>query len=161
MQTYGRDVWNLAFLLTKRHDLADDITQDVFLIVYRTIDSFRGASTLKTWLLSITRNTSLNCLKSAFIRKVTLVEWVTSRGISPSAEKKAIELIYTDDIWRAVMKLPIKFREVLILHAKYELTTKEIADVLQLSEGTAKSRLFRARKLITAYWKEAGVYEGV
>jgi RNA polymerase sigma-70 factor (ECF subfamily) len=51
-----------------------------------------------------------------------------------------------NEIWSKVLMLPVKYREVLILDAKYELTTKEIAGVLGLAEGTVKSRLHRARQ---------------
>ncbi|MNI91699.1 ECF RNA polymerase sigma factor SigW [compost metagenome] len=59
------------------------------------------------------------------------------------------------------MKLPIKLREVLILDAKYEMTAKEIAELLGISLGTVKSRLSRARERINAMWKEEMVYERV
>ncbi|XEC93805.1 RNA polymerase sigma factor [Paenibacillus tarimensis] len=159
MVTYGQDVWNLAFIITRRRDLADDIVQDVFLQVYRNIESFRGEASMKTWLLAITRNISANALRSAFIRKVTLVEWVAPKSASPSAENEAMEHAFTNEIWEAVFKLPLKLREVLILHAKYELNVKEIASILHLPEGTVKSRLSRARKLISAGWKEEAAYE--
>jgi RNA polymerase sigma-70 factor (ECF subfamily) len=160
MLTYGDDVWNLAFLITKKHDLADDISQDVFLKANQAIGTFRGESSIKTWLLSLTRNISINYLRSAFLRKVTLVEWVSSHVNSPSAEREAMENQLSDEIWRKVFKLPLKLREVLILHAKFELTTKEIADLLKVAEGTVKSRLSRARKAMNQSWKkEEAVYE--
>lgn len=159
MAEYGQDVWNLAFVLTKRHDLADDVTQDVFLKAYKSIGTFRGASSVKTWLLSITRNISINYLRSAFMRKVTLTEWITSKGASPSAEHEMLEQALSEQIWQAVLTMPLKMREVLILHAKYEMTTKEIADLLQMSEGTVKSRLARARQQMNRYWKESAAYE--
>jgi RNA polymerase sigma-70 factor (ECF subfamily) len=161
MMTYGQDVWNLAYILTKRHDMADDIAQDVFLNVYRSIGRFRGESSVKTWLLSITRNTSVNYLRSAFVRKVTLMDWVSGSATSPSAEQEAMASSFSDDIWAAVMKLPVRFREVLVLHAKYELPVKEIAHLLGISEGTVKSRLSRARQKMSAYWKEERAYERV
>lgn len=145
MSAYGQEVWNLAFLLTKRHHLADDIAQDVFIKAYESIHQFRGASGIKTWLLSITRNISINYLRTAFVRKVTLTGWITDKGVNASAEKQAVEQSVTEEIWRAVMGLPLKLREVLILHGKYELSMKEIANVLGVSEGTVKSRLARAR----------------
>ncbi|WP_433943751.1 RNA polymerase sigma factor [Paenibacillus sp. SN-8-1] len=159
MNAFGQDVWNLAFILTRRHDLADDIAQDVFLKAYSSIHTFRGHSAIKTWLLSITRNTSLNYLRSAFVRKVTLFEWINTKESSPSAEQKVMEYTFSSEIWDTVLKLPIKLREVLILHAKYEMTTKEIAAMLQLSEGTVKSRLSRARGRMAAYRKESALYE--
>jgi RNA polymerase sigma-70 factor, ECF subfamily len=162
MIKYGQEVWNLAFILTKRNDLADDITQEVFLSAYRNIELFRGESSIKTWLLSIARNTSVNYLRSAFMRKVTLMAWVSSKVTSPSAEHEALEQSLSDDIWRIVMKLPLKFREVLILAGKYDMSMKEIAGVLGVSEGTVKSRLARARQKVKAYWKEEGTaYERV
>jgi RNA polymerase sigma-70 factor (ECF subfamily) len=56
----------------------------------------------------------------------------------------------TKRIWSAVIQLPRKFREVIILDAHYALTTKEIAELLGISQGTVKSRLHRARKKVTA-----------
>jgi len=159
MEAYGQDVWNLAYLLTRRYELADDIVQDVFLKAYSSIASFRGGSSIKTWLLAITRNTSINYLRTAFIRKVTLMERVSSREASPSAEQEAMDRTFTSDIWQAVMRLPVKQREILILHGKYGMTTNEIAAMLQLSEGTVKSRLSRARSRMSLYRKESAIYE--
>jgi RNA polymerase sigma-70 factor (ECF subfamily) len=62
-------------------------------------------------------------------------------------------------IWDVVLKLPIKYREVLILDAKYELTMKEMSAVLGISEGAVKSRLSRARQRVAAIWKEETEYE--
>ncbi|MFF2089197.1 RNA polymerase sigma factor [Paenibacillus sp. NPDC058174] len=159
MEQYGQEVWNLAYILTKRHDLADDITQDVFFNAYRNIRLFRGESSIQTWLLSITRNTSINYLRTAFIRKVTLMEWISDLGNSPSAEKEVLEQSFSDDIWRAVMELPLKYREVLILSGKYDLSIKEIAKTLGISEGTVKSRISRARNKMNNWNEGVGTYE--
>lgn len=159
MVTYGQAVWNFAYFITKRDHLADDVSQDVFLQVYRNIDSFRGQSSMKTWLFAITRNIAVNYMRTAFMRKVTLVDWVARRETNPSAEHEALNHALTDEIWKMVLKLPVKFREVLILEAKYELTIKEMAHVLGISEGTVKSRLSRARRKMTDLWKEEPAYE--
>ncbi len=148
MLTYGQDVWSYAYFLTRRYDAADDITQDVFLKVYEKLFTFRGESSFKTWLLSITRNKSINYLKSAFIRKVTLMEYVIRKGSNRSAENEFIDKQFTEDIWKYVLGLPYKLREVLILEAHYHLSFKEITALLSISEGTVKSRLFRARAKI-------------
>jgi RNA polymerase sigma-70 factor, ECF subfamily len=161
MHTYGQEVWNYAYFMTKRSHMADDVTQEVFLSVYKNIGSFRGQSSLKTWLFSITRNTAVNYMRSAFFRKVTLTGFLPGGKSVPSAEKEALVQEELHDIWRVVMKLPIKLREVLILDAKYEMTAKEIAELLGISQGTVKSRLSRARERINAMWKEEMVYERV
>ncbi|MBB6669588.1 sigma-70 family RNA polymerase sigma factor [Cohnella nanjingensis] len=149
MHKYGQDVWNLAFILTRSRDMADDVSQDVFLKAYTTIGSFRGSSSVRTWLLAITRNTSINAMRTAFMRRVTLTAWVTDTRASPSAEIEALARTLSDEIWAKVLALPFKLREVLILQAKYEMSIREIADLLRLSEGTVKSRLARARGRMT------------
>ncbi|MDI4649363.1 RNA polymerase sigma factor [Cohnella hashimotonis] len=157
MLQYGSEVWNLAFVLTKRRDLADDVSQDVFLAAYRKIDTFRGASSVRTWLLSIARNTAINRLRSAFLRRVTLMDRIDDRAhdAGPSAESEVLRRSLSNEIWADVMRLPLKLRETLVLQARYELTVREIALLLDLSEGTVKSRLSRARERMIRLREEA------
>ncbi|WP_306455055.1 RNA polymerase sigma factor [Paenibacillus dakarensis] len=145
METYGQDVWNYAYFLTKRRDAADDISQDVFLKAFQHIRQFEGRSTVKTWLFAITRNLSMNYLRSSFIRKVTLVDRVTAKDHQRSAEMEAIGNMDVSRTWQHVLSLPVKFREVLLLEFHYQLPRREIAALLHISEGTVKSRLHRAR----------------
>jgi RNA polymerase sigma-70 factor (ECF subfamily) len=156
MQAYGDDVWNYAFSLTKKWDLADDITQEVFLKVYRSILSFRSDCSLRTWLLTITRNTAYDYLKASFFRKVTLLDSVVIGGAVRSTENEVVERMTVNEIWEQVLKLPVKYREVLILYGHYQLSIKEIAELLGVREGTVKSRLHHARVKITKL-KEDGV----
>lgn len=156
METYGNDVWNYAFSICRNSDLADDITQDAFLKVYRNLTTFRGEASVKTWLLTITRNTAYDYLRKAFWRKVTLVGFIQSAGTTQSAETEAMEKLYASDIWKKVISLSPKYREILILHAHYQLSTKEMAAILNISEGTVKSRLHHARlKVISLKEREA------
>jgi RNA polymerase sigma-70 factor (ECF subfamily) len=159
MLTYGQDVWNYAFFMTQQAHLADDISQDVFFKAYCSIQTFRGESSIKTWLIAITRNIAINYRRSAFMRKVILVERIFYKDSHPSAENEALGLRQSHPIWDVVLKLPIKYREVLILDAKYELTMKEMSAVLGISEGAVKSRLSRARQRVAAIWKEEPEYE--
>jgi len=149
MTEYGKDVWNYAFSITRKWDQADDITQEVFIKVYKNIFTFRSEASVKTWLLAITRNMALDYRKSAFYRRVTLIDFISSRGEQSSAEQEVIEQMAINDMWKAVLKLPVKYREVLILYAHYQLSMKEMAEVLGVSVGTVKSRLFHARNKIS------------
>lgn len=153
MVSYGQEVWNYAYFLTKSFHLADDITQDVFLSVYRNIGSYRSQCTLKTWLFTITRNTAINYRRSAFFRKVIPVGWVKETRAAPSVEQDVMSALLANEVWEMVLTLPAKHREVLILDAKYELTANEIAAILGVSEGTVKSRLSRARKKVSELWE--------
>jgi RNA polymerase sigma-70 factor (ECF subfamily) len=156
METYGNDVWNYAFSICRNKDAADDIAQDAFLKVYRNLTTFRGEAAVKTWLLTITRNTAYDYMRKAFWRKVTLVGFVQSGGTASSAETEAVENLYASEIWQKVMSLSSKYREILILHAHYQMTTKEMAAILAISEGTVKSRLHHARlKVLSLKEREA------
>jgi RNA polymerase sigma-70 factor (ECF subfamily) len=145
MEAYGNDVWNYAYSFCKCTDQADDITQEVFLKVYRKLGTFRGESSVKTWLLTITRHTAYDMKRSSFWNRIKSFDLFQAEGTQPSAEQEAIQKLAVNDIWQKVMALPVKYREVLILYAHYQLSMKEMAAILELSEGTVKSRLFHAR----------------
>ncbi|SIR50333.1 RNA polymerase sigma-70 factor, ECF subfamily [Paenibacillus sp. RU4T] len=161
MEEYGEDVWKFAYFLTKRKELADDISQDVFLKVYINIRSFRGESTLKTWLLKITRNTALSYLKRSFFRKSILMEYVPIKGTHPSAEETFFKERISDEIWDVVLKLPAKYREVLILGTYYQLSLNEIGSTLGISIGTVKSRLHRAKQKFATLMERRGENESL
>jgi RNA polymerase sigma-70 factor (ECF subfamily) len=150
MTRHGQDVWNYAHFMTKNRSMADDISQDVFIQAYRHVTSFRGEASIKTWLLKITRNTSYNYLRSAFIRRVLLVDHVLAGRHDSSAEQAFIDQEAANEVWRQVYQLPTKYREVLVLHAGHQLGMREMAQILNVPEGTVKSRLFSARKRLSA-----------
>jgi RNA polymerase sigma-70 factor (ECF subfamily) len=142
---YWKDIWNFAFILTNKHDVADDITQDTFVNAFLSLDSFRGESTVKTWLLKICRNQVINYKRSAFFRKMILVPIVKSSAESSSAEADFFADALVDDDWQHLLSLPYKYREVLVLEIRYGLSMAELANFLSIAEGTVKSRLHRAR----------------
>jgi len=148
MEHYGRDIWNYAYFLTGQHALADDIAQEVFIKAYYGIHTFRGQSSLKTWLLTITRHTAFRHKRSFFLRRVTLLERIQPGGHSLSAETEFLDRQYTDDIWEIIMELPVKFREVLVLDLHYDMPIQQIAELLGIAAGTVKSRLHRARQKV-------------
>ncbi|WP_454192964.1 RNA polymerase sigma factor [Paenibacillus sp. Marseille-Q7038] len=162
MDDYGNDVWNYAFFLTGSRDHADDISQVVFIKAYQGIHTYRGEASLKTWLITITRNTVHSYRRSRFFRqslgsklysiddeKTAESSALTQNSrIVPSAESIVLEQHYEDSIWEIIMSLSVKSREVLILALKYEMKIHEIANILHISEGTVKSRLSRAKEKV-------------
>ncbi|MEC0127700.1 RNA polymerase sigma factor [Paenibacillus pabuli] len=169
MDEYGNDVWNYAYFLTKSNEQADELSQEVFIRAYSGIAHFRGECSLKTWLLTITRNTTFTYRKSRFFRSslwgetlpihteqvnTSLGEMKPEKLVHPSAEAEAISREHVHEIWDIIMALPDKFRELLLLHLKYELTTSEIAEMLGISAGTVKSRLSRAKAKVRKQWEE-------
>ncbi|WP_368859060.1 sigma-70 family RNA polymerase sigma factor [Cohnella sp. GbtcB17] len=149
MNEYGNDVWNFAFYLIRRSDYADDICQDVFLTLYEKLHTFRGESHIKSWLLTITRNRTYKYRRNAYFSRVVLVNNAAKNGTSRSAEAEMFDRMETRHIWINVMKLPLRYREVLLLEIHYQLSIQEMAKMLDVAEGTIKSRLHRARKRLS------------
>lgn len=169
MDDYGNDVWNYAYFLTKSAELADDLSQEVFIRAYSGIAHYRGECSLKTWLLTITRNTTFTYRKSKFFRSSLWGEtlsmeterehsgqrvMIPEKNSHPSAEMEVMRNEHVHEIWDIVLALPKKFREILLLHLKYELTTSEIAEMLKISSGTVKSRLSRGKDKVRKHWEE-------
>ncbi|WP_236570619.1 RNA polymerase sigma factor [Paenibacillus sp. An7] len=162
MDDFGNDVWNYAFFLTGSRDHADDISQEVFIKAYQAIHTYRGEASLKTWLITITRNTVHSYRRSRFFRQslgsklystddektAESSAFSSHSRIAPSAESIVMEQHYEDSIWEIIMSLSVKSREVLILALKYEMKIHEIAKILHISEGTVKSRLSRAKEKV-------------
>ena len=74
MEHYGEDVWKYAYFLTGDPHLADDIAQETFIRAYRSFHTFRRESSVKSWLLKITRNTAFTAQRRAFLRKAVLLD---------------------------------------------------------------------------------------
>lgn len=154
MNEYGNEVWRYAYAITKNHEQAKDIAQEVFIKAYYNIHTFRGQSSLKTWLLTITRNVAINELRSSYFRRILLFEHVKTREAVQSAEITYMEHQSAADIWVIIMELSRKLREVLVLDLEHELSMQEMAQLLNISAGTVKSRLYRARKEVEQKWRE-------
>jgi RNA polymerase sigma-70 factor (ECF subfamily) len=158
---HWNDIWIFTYMMTRRRDVADDLTQETFIRAFRALSSFQGKASFRTWLLKIARNLAINYARSAFIRKVTLVSWAGSfsPGVAPSAESEFMVRESVTEIWGYVLRLPAKLRETLLLEARYGFTLKEIADILEIPEGTVKSRLNRARKRMIKWLKGEEIHE--
>ncbi|MCZ8521832.1 MULTISPECIES: RNA polymerase sigma factor [Paenibacillus] len=148
MESYGQDIWNYAYFLTGKSDVADDISQETFIRAYRSLNTFRGNSSLKTWLLKIAHNLTYDYRKKSFFKRIVLMEVVNKIGTSPSAEKEYFSEKTVDDIWSIVQTLPLKLREVLLLDVVHYMKLQEISEFLDIPLGTVKSRLHRARIIV-------------
>jgi RNA polymerase sigma-70 factor (ECF subfamily) len=154
-------VYNLGYRLLGDAAAAEDLTQEVFLRVYRGLKRFRGDSSYKTWIYRITLNTASNLRKSwarkARRRHVPLHEAPPGAGRAPDetlAEASADpeRIAASSQIGRRVQaaldELPDEFREAVVLRDVEGLAYLEIAGTLQVSVGTVKSRIARGRALL-------------
>ena len=147
MKKYGNDVLRTAYMYVKDSHLAEDIFQDVFLKISQKLNTFHGGSSIKTWIIRITINTSKDYLKSAWKQKVTpLTEYhentLTGEDDITSVEQKDENRI----IRETVMELPDKYKDILLCVYFQEMSIAESAKILNIAEGTAKSRLSRAKE---------------
>jgi RNA polymerase sigma-70 factor (ECF subfamily) len=137
-----------------RGDDADDVGQETFIRFHRALDRFRGESSLKTYLVHIAMNLSLNALKR---RRRSLLRFVSrdehemdlpETRIGPDGDVDASELQLL--VRRAVARLNEKHRAVAVLRLFQDCSTRETARILGVPEGTVLSRLSRAMKDLEA-----------
>ncbi len=155
------DVHRFIFRFVQDAALADDLTQDVFLKVYRAWDGFRGDVPERIWLLRIARNVCIDHLRSprAAARRAASLDDLEAKGFEPDPERAALsgrepppsveqsarQAEMTACVQDFVRSLPETLRTPLILHDVEGLTNAEIAEVLDCSVAAAKMRLHRAR----------------
>jgi RNA polymerase sigma-70 factor, ECF subfamily len=157
--THQRMVFALAFHLLGDRDEALDLSQEVFLRVFRTISSFRGHSALRTWIYRIVVNQARNRQRWWRRRRrgdqVSLDEHLQQFGEMESfGEMPPDRLLASKEtaarIWQALDRLPFDQRTALILREVDGLRYEEIAFSLGIAVGTVKSRLTRARQALRA-----------
>lgn len=157
IRDYGSDVINLAYTYLRNYHLAQDVSQDVFLRAYTRYESFRGDSSVRTWLLSITANRCKDYLRSWASRHEVMDEGTLDLKSSEfSTEEEVAQRLERDSLWAAVHSLPVKYREVLILYYQRDLNGQEIAAVLGTSEQNVRTRLHRGRQLLKDRMEEGG-----
>lgn len=149
MKDYGEAVWSFVFTILNDHALTDDVSQEVFIRAYTHMNSFRQDSTVKTWLFSIAKNLCRDVHKSWTARKVSVTDrldkLVESTGKGPGLiEANAILNWQLNQVWEAVLSLRSEYREVVVLRVREELSFQEIAQVMSISESTARVRYHRA-----------------
>jgi RNA polymerase sigma-70 factor, ECF subfamily len=156
---FQQPVYTLALRLLNDPAEACDVVQEVFLKVFRNIGSFRGQSTLKTWIYRITVNEAHNARRWFFRHKRREVELDTDaeesrswKEIIPDHGRSPFEEAYDQEqhamIEAALAKINPIFREAVVLRDIADLSYDEIAEVLNVSLGTVKSRILRGREAL-------------
>jgi len=131
---------------------AEDAVQEVFEKISRTLDSFRGESSISTWIFRIATNTALDRIRSNPLRTIAVDVQELDRieSPSPSVEKSAIKREMSSCIRGVIKQLPEDYSTVIMLSELEGFTESEIADILGISIQNAKIRLHRARVKLRA-----------
>ena len=153
VRQHTRQVYGLCFRFTNSAQEAQDLTQDVFLRVFKTIKTFRSAEgSFHTWLARVTRNLLIDHYRRTRQERVTdsieeqLPMLQEKGGAAAARPDQALAGLEASEILQATLqKLSPDLREAVILRDLQEMEYREIADVLDIPEGTVKSRINRGR----------------
>lgn len=152
IESYQKLVWHVVSRMVAKSD-CEDLCQDIFIKVYKNLRSFKFESKLSTWIGRIAYNCSVNHLQK---KKPDLYEDVSPEGMTldslesesilpdMSADNQNIAEILREEI----SLLPSQYRTILTLFHLEEMTYNEISKITKLPDGTVKSHLFRARKML-------------
>lgn len=139
MKIYERDMYNLTRYMLGNNEATYDVVQDTILTVYEKISTLKNPSSFKSWLLKIVVNKSKSELSKQ--NKIIYLE----NNIEVPIIDKELEKI---ELMSLVSDLPDDFKSVIILFYFNDLSYKEISEILDIPEGTVKSRLFRGKEIL-------------
>jgi RNA polymerase sigma-70 factor (ECF subfamily) len=157
VRKYQDRIYNLCRYMLQDPQNAEDASQDAFLKAYRALKGFRPNSSFYTWIYRIAVTTCLDYRRKSrweVFRREPLPEDLPSNEHSPHQLYESWEI--ADSIQQALQKLPEKLRAVIVLREIEGCSYEEIAEVLQLSVGTVKSRIWRARDQLRHLLKKMG-----
>lgn len=157
VNSLGTKILRLAFTYVKDKKTAEDITQEVFIKCYSKLDQFRGEANIKTWLYSITINLCKDHLKSWSFRNIFFSQQLPERS---GGANTVLDQIFLEtqkkQLATAVLNLPVKYREVIILHYYDSYKVTEISQILTLSENTIRTRMRRGKEILKQKYKWEG-----
>lgn len=162
---FKRKVFHIAYKFTGRHDAAEDLTQEVFLKVFRSLDKFNRDADFSTWLSSVARNYCIDHYRASRREKEVVVEDLVAFDLAPAGVGSNPHRALEDRDRRSFLRrgleaLPEKLREAVVLRDLHGLSYQEMAERLALPEGTVKSRINRGREELTRLLQRARQPEG-
>jgi RNA polymerase sigma-70 factor (ECF subfamily) len=141
-------LYSVAYRMTGSAADAEDLLQDIFLQVYRRIDSFRGEAALGTWLHRLAVNATLDFLRSKQGRRQQATDYIDDLdAVEPAAHAswRPDAALNRLELERAVAQLPPSYRQAFLLHDVEGLAHHEVSEMLGIAEGTSKSLVHKAR----------------
>src|SRR5690625_135154 len=149
---YAETIYNYILIMVKNHQVAEDLTQETFIKAHIKSHQFKGNSELKTWLYRIAYTTTMN-----YFRKQHPIPTLFDSSIKvKSAEQSFLEQKDLEELYQAISRLKLSYRQVIILRKVQELSVKETAIVLNWSESKVKMTLSRAIKMLQVVLNEQG-----
>ena len=152
-------LYNFAHWLTQRREEAEDLVQETYVKALKSFASFQQGTNFRAWLYRILRNTFLTSRTGLAAGRTVALE-SEDEGPAVVVSRETPESILLEhagqlQVQVALDRVPVMFREVLLLHDVEDMTYEEIADTLSIPMGTVMSRLHRARKALRTALEES------
>ena len=145
-------VWHMVLRMVRQQEDAEDICQEVFIRVYKSISKYRGDSKLSTWVGAIAYNTCLDHVRKKGKELVVHTDQLVEFSAKESSPHTPSEVFQRDEVKSIVHglveRLPLHYRTVITLFYLEEFSLQEIGEITGMQEGTIKSYLHRGRNLI-------------
>jgi RNA polymerase sigma-70 factor (ECF subfamily) len=150
VKQHRRKVFNVAYKFVGKHDEAEDLTQEIFLKIFKALDTFDRRANFQTWLISVSRNLCIDHYRSVRKERETIDRDVDANELTPASPViSPIAALEQRDrvtlLRQALAELPDTLRTAVVMRDLQELSYQEIATRLDLPEGTVKSRINRGR----------------
>ena len=141
LQDYQGKVFRMALVILRDSGRAEEVTQDIFLKLWRALPAYDGRAAVSTWLYAIARNTCLSAVRAEGYRRTSALEDVAEPGAASGTSLKLT-------VDQCVERLPEAQRQVITLFYLQDRSVSEVAAMLDLPENTVKSHLHRARRAL-------------
>jgi RNA polymerase sigma-70 factor, ECF subfamily len=150
MKQYGTSILHLVYTFVRNRQTAEDLTQEIFIKCYKQLHTFEERANIRTWLYRIAVNHCKDYLKSWHYRKVYVSEYISSLA---GGRKNGPEMDYQEKesknhLLEDIFKLPLIYKEIILLYYFHDLTLKEISEVQNIKLSTAKARIQRAKEML-------------
>jgi RNA polymerase sigma-70 factor, ECF subfamily len=164
VRRYQRPISAYVYRMVGNYESALDLTQEIFIKVYSSLNRYRAEFKFSTWIYKIAHNAAVDHLRRTATREQSLVVGndgdqfdlpIESGSLSPEQESEQRERRV--EIETVVRALPANYRELIILRHSQDLSYEEIVEVTGLPLGTVKNRLFRAREMMRQQFVEKGI----
>ena len=165
VKAYQDRVYSLAYYVTKNHHDAEDVAQEVFLKIWRSLPSYRGDAP-DAWVIKIAKNTCLDFIKQK--KRVEPLEYevdgemlerpIPDTDVQSNPPDAAVRAEQRKQVEKAILQLGDEHREILTLRYMDGLSYEQLCDVLDVGMGTVKSRLSRAKKSLQNILKSGNIF---
>lgn len=163
VRRYQRPITSYVYRMLNDYEASLDVTQEVFIKVYNSLERYSSDYKFSTWLYRIAHNAAIDYMRRNSMNKQSLEAenadgtyqlQIESPNLTPEQERERTE--WRNEIESVVKCLPVAYRDLILLRHSQDLSYDEIAEVTGLPLGTVKNRLFRAREMMREMFIERG-----